>query len=164
MPGTRTPDGTTTIRVIWAVLTASIVLYVCVLWFIAPQIAGREAPDPIFELVFWAQSLLLAVGSLLYRRWALSDRRLRQAVAGAQHDGAGNDAAIALLNLTSVVGLALHEAIAMYGFVLAFIGGSPPAILPFAAVAIVLNALIFPRSGPLLERARRLALTPAPTV
>ncbi len=40
MPGTQTPDGTTTIRVIWAVLTASIVLYVGVLWFIAPQIAG----------------------------------------------------------------------------------------------------------------------------
>jgi hypothetical protein len=162
MTGTTAPDGATvaTMRVIWVALSASIGVYVAVLFVLGAQLAGRE-PGEIMELVFYAQSVLLAAGSLAYRRWALSDERLRQAMAGAEGEAAKSDALLAELNVTTIVGLALHEAIALFGFVLGFLAGDPLLILPFAAVALVLNAMIFPRPEPLLARVRSLSLTPA---
>ena len=51
--------------------------------------------------------------------------------------------------------LALHESIAIFGLMLGLLAQNPSLVLPFAAVAILLNLRVFPNLLDLLESASR---------
>ena len=156
-------------RLIWLAASAAIGLYVVVAYAVTGG-GGAESEEPARAIVFacYGQSLLLGVGSLGYRRWALSDARLRQAMAGEEQPGrAGEDVlesglvrVLAQLQMVDIVGLALHEAIAIFGLVLAILTGQAQAVLPFAAFATLLNLAVLPRPDAVVERAERLAMLP----
>ena len=55
-----------------------------------------------------------------------------------------------------IVRLALHESVALYGFVLGYLSHSVLPIVPFAAAAMALNLTISPKLDSSFERATRL--------
>jgi hypothetical protein len=60
-----------------------------------------------------------------------------------------------------LIRLALAEAVTIYGFVLALLGGDPALLLPFAGVSLLLMLPAFPRLPAFLARVREtLALLP----
>lgn len=172
------------LRLLWTALTVSIAIYVAVAWLVVAEgpLAG-EAP-PAVALVLGAVALTTVVLSFLVPRLLLSDERLRALVADASPDverlavdprtqqvdperqrrlaqlSPGERRLLpvaAAAQAPLVVRLALNEAVAIFGFVLALLTGDVAALLPFAAVALVLNVLAWPRLDPLLERARTVA-------
>ena len=155
-------------RVIWAVLSGSILLYVGVLYLIRPGSPEPAAAPDVLLLSAYLQALLVAGVSLAYRHWALSEARLRRSMdqlngpelPGVDRTDGRLYRVLGHLQVVDVVGLALHESIALFGFVLAFLTVDPVRILPFAALAIVANLLIFPRPRAVLEHARTLAQLP----
>ncbi len=155
-------------RVIWAALCGSVLLYVGVLYLIRQGPPESDAAAQVLVLSAYLQSLLVAGVSLAYRHWALSEARLRRTMDrldGPELPGVDRTEGrlyrvLGHLQVVDVVGLALHESIALFGFVLAFLTVDPARILPFAALAIVANLLIFPRPRAMLEHARNLAQLP----
>ena len=147
--------------ILWGAMCLSLVLMGVVLFFALAD--GQDEPPAVSGAVDSALTLIaagIAGAALALRRFLSSDARLRasaEAAARLPRDarlGAFLQGQTTLL----IVPLALHEAAALCGFVLAFLHREPARYLPFLAAALVLNALARPRPPELLlERARTLA-------
>ena len=97
------------------------------------------------------------VAAIAARRYLRSDAWLRAAAektSGVPAEGR-TLAFLARMQGGLIVSLALHEAIALIGFV-AFVYGEPARFSPFLGAALALNLLVMPRPLALLERARAL--------
>jgi len=170
-------------RILWAALTFSIVIYVVVAWFATQQApAEGTSLDPVFIGVFGAVSVAVAVASFVVPPRLLTDAMITAIVKGdglpaGRHrrvPGYGPDGkpgpaidalsqaerrlySVVLRSFTpTILRLALHESIAVFGLLLALMSGTFDIALPFAIAAIALNVVAFPRPEPLLERAERL--------
>ena len=168
--------------ILWFVLTASIFIYGLVAHLLAQRSPGPTEVSDAFELALAGVAILTGFGSLLVARIFLSDDRLREAMrsdpdpeALARHPKLGivdeerlrkiqslSSSERKLLQLPGlyftpfILRLVLNEAIAIYGFALAFVSHSLTPMLPFAAAAIALNLTCLPRIDPVLNRAARL--------
>jgi F0F1-type ATP synthase membrane subunit c/vacuolar-type H+-ATPase subunit K len=168
---------------LWLVLTASIFLYAMVAYLLAQRSPVPTDVPEALQLALTGIAILTGLGSVLVPRVLLSDDRIRKAMGPepdpatlARHPKLGVVDEERLRRIETLSGwerkllllptlyftpfilrLALNEAIAIYGFVLAFVAHSFAPMLPFAAAAIILNLGCLPRIDPLLDRAARLA-------
>ncbi len=129
------------------------------------------------SFIFYGVAILLGIGAFMYNRYALSDQKLVQQLTGDPADtlpgpfGSANnptrDNKYASLSVgekkilslvvygqrTTIISLAICEAIAVLGLVLVFLEGRAAEIVPFVAVTIILNFFFMPRPIELLKRA-----------
>ncbi len=168
-------------RVIWWALTLPIGLYVVVAFVVADEMTRGTGLDagPLAP-VLCALSAAMAVLSMVLRRRALSKDRLRKLAAEDADPGeialdartkqldpdrlrrlgalSPEDRKLmrlaASLIAPTLVSLALHEAIGIFGLVLALVGGDPPAIIPFAVAAVILNLFVYPRPERIVREAQ----------
>ena len=174
--------STLTSRVVWFALTASIWVYVGIVYYL--QALDKEPTrtlDPMFAATFYVLSGAVAAASLVYRRWARSDSRferiLRENVdpnalamnpktrqpnisllrrLEALQDFEQRIFRLNMLYQTSmIVSLALNEVIALFGFVLGFVGRDMGTSIPFAVIATALNLVVFPRPESVTARVQR---------
>lgn len=159
-----------TARILWGAILMSVVLFLVVL-----QIVPRPpaSPDPVLAPTFAAVALAIAVVSFLlprhlhrsmlakvevpvtteadpgafgsFYREAAPSRRI---IADRE---AAHRAAVACFMTPHVLRLALSESIALFGFVLGFLGHAPPVWAPFFAVGAVLIAIRFPTARQMIK-------------
>lgn len=140
----------------------------------------------LVRLILVGVSAACAVGATLYRRRAFSEAGLRRLLdravdlrklassrqgrngplvldparlASLQAMEPADQKLVGLVQgtqVTLIISLGLQEVIAVFGLVLAFVSRAGNAVLPFAAVALILNVFAFPDPTALVERARRL--------
>lgn len=159
MNAARTPQDLAsverTMRIIWAAMLVSILMLVLVVHLARPE-AGARPVDLAAPLL--GVAALIAVASVVARRQLDTDASLRALAERAQVAPSREAGVLGLVQTRWIVFLALHEAVALLGFVTAFLSQDPARIWPFALVALALDLSIFPRPAHVLERAR--ALTP----
>src|SRR5438270_2782162 len=131
MPGpTFPPRALQTLRILWGTLTFSTVLLLVVL-----QYAQRPkvTPNPMLPPMLAVAALgVFVVGIVLPRhQLRLAQRR--------------GHVPLALYNTAFLLGMALTESVALFGFVLAFQSFAPMIYLPFFVVAWIGFILRFPR-------------------
>lgn len=128
-------------RLTWLGMTNSVVIYVVIVFMLAKDWEGpnEDLDLNLFLLVFGAVSVLLALGSLLIKRFLYF----------GPHEGKGLEPSRAaeLYYIPFIVSLALAEAIGIFGFVLSFLSQQTWPVFPFAAVALVIMLSHFPRES-----------------
>ncbi len=112
-------------------LVASLLVYVGVVYVKAPP---YNPEFPIGELLaaFAAVSVISGVGSLVYRRTALSGPIQRGEVDPRTEDG------LKVLFRPFLINLAISESVGLYGLSLAFVSGQRTLVFPFVAAGLVL--------------------------
>lgn len=157
MPELRTP------RILWGALLFSTVLYLVVLFMVHPP---HQELQPLYPPLFGLLSLGIAVVSFVLPAQGYKQTVLRQKPEIAEEaDQQGSDiipyrdapkrrvfasptdarrmARIAY-QTPFILGMALSEAIALFGFVLGFLGHPLPYFIPFFVFAWVLMLVRFP--------------------
>lgn len=120
-----------TSRILWWALVVSVLIYVAVAYFVQiPQDPGFDASQlmPIFVAI----SAATAVGTIIFRRRALSDPIQARELDPSTPEG------LAKAMTPYLVNLVLSESIGVYGLVLAFLSGEPLYSVCFSAAAIAL--------------------------
>lgn len=152
------------LRILWGALFASTFVYLIVLFVVPPQ--ASEPPELSLVIGMAVAAVGTAVTSLVVPRvahaQALARHRLEvieRADTGASDilpyrdapkrrvfadPKAAESLAFATFNAPFLLSLAMAEATALVGFVLAFLGLPLPRALPFFGVAWVLMAVRFP--------------------
>lgn len=174
-------------QLIWASLTAAVLLYLLVLVFISGQVSGMPSTiDPLLRGVLAVLGGLVGVSSLLHHSHTQSDSYLRRMMSRDMQprdieekarkmtprnrsDAASVADAVSKLALLTpfdrrryalaadgflpfVLNLALNEAVALFGFVIAILSRDLWSYLPFGITAIALNVYMRPRLEGLMER------------
>jgi hypothetical protein len=137
------PKSLVTLRVLWAAITCSTMVFLLVLTVVERP---PQPLNPVLLPAFAAVSLgCIAVGILLPQK--------------ALRMGHSAHAPLAAYQTAAILGLALTEAVALFGFVLGFLGFAPTSFGPFFGAAWVVFVLRFPRAthplgllGPALGR------------
>lgn len=152
-------EGMQTRRILWAALLASTFVYLLVLVVVAK--APHTPPDPILATVF----AVLALGSVAIA-FVLPSRLFAQGLATLRFETSetgtfgdrpagtrvftspdrARSAAQPALQTTFVLRMAMLESVALYGFVLGFLGHPTFVYLPFFVLAWALMAMQFPTS------------------
>jgi hypothetical protein len=166
-------------RVMWVYFSVAIVIYGGVLLLVrgAHTGPGRTIETPVM-LGIAVAAAIIAVASVLYRRWCSSDayvdrllggpidvqRLARQPrTGGADDDFAGKIDALApherrfvalfvALQMPLLINLAVNELIGLIGFGAAFVAQDVTVFLPFAVAAIALNLFVWPAPERLYAR------------
>ncbi len=131
-------DIKTTAKIVWAALTGSVLMYGFVLAQLGKATSWQlpQTYDSPLELLSLAAPLMLVASLVL-------NKSLRAKASAPQQ-----------YFTAMVVSLALHESIAILGFVATFVG--EPANIFFysvnALVAVIGNCLVFPSEAPLKSR------------
>jgi len=145
-----------TTRIIWIALMASIALYVVVAFVVVKE--PRASDSGSLGMPLAAIAMATAGASLALRHGSLSDAALVRALAKPLPEGQVYAvkarglpaaerrllAAAVHMQTALIPCLALNEAIAIFGLVLAFQSGRPEMSLPFAAAALALDVLLAP--------------------
>jgi hypothetical protein len=163
------------LTLLWLIFTLSIAVYVGVAYFTVPPgvavlRAGAAADRPPGS-VYPIAAALGALAGFLLRRFLLSKQRIQAQLSAPLNttlyctnpqtkqvdeqkrsiiEGL-TDIEKKLLSVSgryfipSVLSLVLNETVGILGLVAAMGSGNPAAILPYAAVGLLLNLLIFPR-------------------
>jgi hypothetical protein len=153
----------TILTIIWIALTFSIAVYAALALFFAGKLPGRppgviERLEPILYFAALAPGL---VSFFLWRSFQSSER-IRTRLAGRADDSqpAADDGPEKRLSrlartytVSCITGLALNESVAMMGLVFSLWLRQPRNVLPFAAVAAILNLIMFPRLESFVNRA-----------
>ncbi|MGZ3424801.1 MAG: hypothetical protein ACXWUG_05275 [Polyangiales bacterium] len=126
---TLPPQQLLTLRILWASITSSTLVFLLVL-DMAHLPAHRPNPTMIPVLAVAALGCL-AVGIILPRTTLRAKREARRPAV--------------MFQTAAILGLAMTEAIALFGLVLGFQGFDLPVFLPFFVVAWLVFALRFPR-------------------
>lgn len=170
-------------QVIWIVITGSIVFYFGIIYLL---IGGQDSDSPTMsgglKIALYGAATLVTAASFYLRNYFLSDESLRRFLAKDLNleelaRDPGKDAVdsqklerlrslsefeqkifslMYYLQKVTFINLFLNEIIVIIGFVLAFLSGDPGKIIPFGAVSLLLSIWMYPRSGKITERARRL--------
>jgi F0F1-type ATP synthase membrane subunit c/vacuolar-type H+-ATPase subunit K len=128
---TLPPQVLRTMRILWAAIFGSTLALIAVLQQV--HVTAQPA-NPMMPIVFAIVALgCIGVGVMLpltTLRAARAQNRLRPA----------------MYQTAAILGLALTESVALFGFVLAFLGFSPASYMPFFGVAWIIFVLRFPQS------------------
>lgn len=174
----RSHPALLTMRILWFALLAACFLYV-VIAYVFLKTPPALQPNPMMPPVFGFVSLTIAVTSFLLPRWLYQqaaravDVKTEEEVAPSAFPERYRDAmpkrvmfsdpkaamgkAFACFMTPFILSLALSEAIALFGFVLAQIGNPRPFTAPFFVAGAILIAIRFPTQSAILgmfERAR----------
>lgn len=146
-------------KMLWAVLTLAIVLYGVVAYVAVPKAPDPALADTLRPILFVVAAGLAATSLVVFRR------RKAQHIPGSTVSPEAGAQPNALLRArteklppaerhalaemarsfpTWLVCLVLNETIALLGLVLAFLAGGPDEVVPFAALAILLNLMMRP--------------------
>lgn len=177
-------QSTLVLKLMWLALTASIFLYVLASWMSigagAAEWRGTSAAGPMpivlgvlalsdAALSFYAYTFLLAPTRLAKR---LAKNTSPEKIATNRETGVVDPARAdriraldpqeqplaalpAKLFAPYIIVWSLNESVAIFGLVLAFTTDTVYFILPFAAVAVLLNLAMYPRIDALAERVKR---------
>ena len=164
------PEQLRLLRILWAAISGSTVVFLVVLLVIRVQAPPTFEPDPLMLVVVGFTALAEAVMSVIMpkRMFAQTVRaRKFEVVARAADERMFDDsgrrarafadpakstqAAVPAYQTAMIIGLALAEAVALSGFALAQLGSPLLAVVPFFVVAGGLMATKFP-SEPALVR------------
>ena len=118
-------------RILWWSLVVSLLVYV-VIAHVASIPANTQVPVPVLLAVFGALSVGVAIGSLIYRRHALSGPIQRGELDPTSPEGQAKAFQPFILNLV------LSESVGIYGLVLALLSGQGAYSIPFALAALAL--------------------------
>lgn len=129
--------------VVWGAITASIALYAAVAFVALQGVPAHSPIDPIIEQALVAASVAMAAASFAVARFLLP-----RSGAPFSPESPVRSVAFGRWFAILVVRLALHEAVAIFGLVLAFLSGDAERMLPFAAAAAILNLFALPRHPP----------------
>ena len=143
--------------IIWGAMCVSLCMLALVLHLAErPENAPEVAPEIGRNLSLAATALVFA--AIVARRYLRSDGRVRAAAEQASSLPEEGRRLGFLVRMQSgfIISLALHEAVALIGFVSAYLYGEPSRFWPFFGTAMALNLLVIPRPLALLERARAL--------
>ena len=154
-------------RILWFALTFSTLMNVFVAY---AQSAGKTPVDfvgmPTMAIALTLADVGFAVGSVIYRSSALSERSLQYLARGYNPVGAppqetdkGKDAVIKRWQGVTIISLVLHETITALGLVLSLLMMDWTFVLPFAAATIILNFLVYP-NFPAIARKAGLPMSP----
>lgn len=167
----------TTMRVIWGALCFSVVLYPLILVASGHAEPAQRQPESSFVMILTVMALLVSASSvvmpkLLFPQMARGRARLlisedRAITDQGQHGFrdvassvltrtftdpvAAENAAFGVYFTRFVLELALAEAVANFGFVLAFLGLGLKSTAPFFAVALVLQLARYPTRDTVLR-------------
>ena len=169
--------------IIWIAFHLSIVWGFVLLSLVNSAAGG--IPNSTFQVFFWVLSVLgvlTAIGSRIVPPVLLPDRKIRELMTGEPdldalsrgplgraHSGLRERieglskheqrllSVVRLSFVPFVVSLAFGNAVALYGFVLAFLFYSITIYIPFALVGLALNLTVSPKLDSEIERAARLA-------
>ncbi len=142
-------------RIVWAAILGSTVMYFGVLVLLSGQWQGEAPPvDPVLPLVLGGMSVVVAALVPVMRRAVMGTVALVAPPPGGMHAEVAEDAledeiseALRRYQTGTIVGMALSEAVVLFGFVLAFLTQDPLAYVPGWLVGLVLMGIQVPRSG-----------------
>ena len=154
-------------RLVWFALTFSTFMNVFVAYV---QTVGQTPVDfigmPTMAISLTLAAVAFAVGSVIYRANALSERSLQYLARGYNPVGAppqepdkGKEAVSKRWQGVTIVSLMLHQVISALGLVLSLLMMDWTFILPFAAATIILNMLVYP-NFPAIARKAGLPMSP----
>ena len=168
---------------IWVAFMTACPIYLVVAYVL---VSGRALTGPpenfqIFLMIMTALALMSAVGSIVYRRYSLSDQKLRaklkeqagtgpssediRMMGGAKieeayrelsSDDRKSGALLVTYMQSMIVAWAFNEAIAIYGMLLVVMGGPIWYLLPFLVASVGLNLMSRPMIESFLEHAEGL--------
>jgi len=164
----RSPQRLLTSRILWGSLLSSNVIYLGVLAYVREQRTPPPTPASALVMALALAGLTNTVMSfvvpyMVYRRAATATRvetreglmgdplgatqGFRTAAASGRvfsDEGAARSVAFQLYQAPFIVGMAMAEAVSLFGFVLGFLGAEWAQVLPFFAVGITAQAVRFP--------------------
>lgn len=163
-----------TMRIIWFALLMATFIYMGIAYGVLPKRAAPPPPNPIMPALFGGVSLVVAVLSFLvprmsYQQTAKSmnakiaeeaapsafSARYREAMPKraifADPDSAVRQAFMSF-QTPFILSIALSEAIALFGFVLAQLGFEMMMSLPFFVAGAVLIGIRFPQQATILAK------------
>lgn len=165
-------------KLLWAAMTFTILLFVGLGYFLSAQ---GQSPRPVENSLKMALYLIagaIAALSLLLRSRMLSEGHIYdklkeevdpQGLATNRETGQIDQERLQTIKKLTplemkviglsgnyftalILSLAMNEAIAMFGMLLAILEGRLEPIIPFAAAALALNLLVFPRFNQFVDR------------
>ncbi len=166
-----TPQRLLTVRILWAALLSTNFVYLGVLAYVRDHRAPLPAPASAMVMAMAVAGLANAVMSfvmpqMIYRRAALATgvatreglmgdplgatQGFRTAAASGRvfgDDRAARQAAFRVYQTPFIMGMAMAEAVSLFGFVLGFLGAEWAQVLPFFAVGIAAQAARLPTMG-----------------
>lgn len=160
------------LNIIWFAFLAAPFFYTFIGWVATRDgrpLAPAEVPVGLLQVALLLTATVLTLGSFAYPRRMLADARLRTLLAGPfpGQPPAGTadlepvEQRLVLLfphyQTTQIVSLAMREAIAIFGLVLAIVTGSFLMMVPWSVVAVGLISSQPPRPVEFLDRALPLA-------
>lgn len=147
-------------RIMWLALLVSQVIYAVLLNVPGLMETAPQPPPAAMRYGFAAFALMAAIASFVVPSFLWSAALKRSPYGGAQDTSRGHDD-VALkhgmrLGMTPfILGLALNEAVAIFGLILGILGEPWPFTTPFFAAALVLMFIRFPTErtfvGPLQQ-------------
>jgi hypothetical protein len=170
------------LKVIWAGLTGSILVYSAVIYAIPGIGSASLGGGQSLSIVFVALAVGSGSASVFLRALLLSENRVRkqleqpidaQQLSTDKQTGQLNEAKLRkieslgefeqklllLLNwyfVPNIICWGLNESIAVFGLVLVLLEGNPSSVIPFAGAALLLNFSMFPKFDVLVDKARSL--------
>ena len=147
-------------RIMWLALLVSQGIYLTLLNVPGLIEVAPEPPPAVMRFVLMGVALLVAVASFVVPRilWASALKRTAYRApqdTARSHDEAALRQGMKLGMAPFILGLALNEAVAIFGLVLGFLGEGWLFTTPFFVLAIVLMLVRFPTEetfvGPLRE-------------
>lgn len=127
----------TTEKLLWAAMTISIFVLVYVVHTVPPRGGESTLGDSLPMM-----ALIQAAISFMIFRFRNSEKAIESALTKTRNIQKAMGVLLPLLLLS----LASNESIAIIGFVLAQATGTPSSMYPYAAGALLLNLIMFPKS------------------
>jgi hypothetical protein len=169
------------LRIFWWVCTLSIIVYIGIAYFLGlrgTNTGGLASTGTQLQLVFSVLAVLVAFLPTLIKCLMLSEKMITKAISReinneqlATNTRTGqidqeklrkietlNESEKKLLLLSghyfspALISLVFNETIAVFGLVLSVVIGKFELIIPFAAAALLLNVVHFPRLGVFIEQ------------
>ena len=157
-PADVKPLGLSQLRIVWAALLASQGIYAAILLGGVLE-APLEPPDPIMLPALGCVALFVAAASMLLPRYFLGQipRLLTERDRGLREHGQAAlfARAIQFAATPFIIGMALAEAVGIFGLVLGALGVPHLMALPFFALSVVLMLMKFPTERGVLEPLER---------
>ena len=138
-------------RVLWFSFMGTFVALGAIAQLLPPRTEVRSDGDILFY-AFMAMSVTTALLSLVLPKIFLTDDKLRKVFRDNPDQEPTRPSVRGLYSTCLILQLALNETIAIFGFLLAFLGTPFDIAVGFIIVAAVIHVMCFPRIEPLMER------------
>lgn len=165
-------------KLLWAAMTFTILLYVGLAYFLNAQGQPPQPVDNSLKIALYLIAGAIAVLSLLLRSRMLSEGHIYdklkeevdpQGLATDRETGQIDQERLQTIKKLTplemkviglsgmyftalIMSLAMNEAVALFGMLLAILEQRVEPVIPFAAAALALNLLIFPRFNQFVDR------------